>query len=114
MGYREAIEDLLKAKSKIEETTSKLRFLMGIFMESEIFSDKQMISSKIKDGFSREEDGFQNIWNIKIEKKEYSVNLTQDPVFRKYAKRYLPKSLFKIKSEHIEKTVYNNYSIPSS
>mmetsp|Transcript_21320 Transcript_21320/g.20960 ORF Transcript_21320/g.20960 Transcript_21320/m.20960 type:complete len:172 (-) Transcript_21320:121-636(-) len=69
--FRTAIELLLEAKSIIQKANLEIYTFIGFFLKSGIFSDEQLLKSKIKDGFFRKELAFKNIWNIQVSHQRY-------------------------------------------
>ncbi len=63
------------------------------FLTSGFVTQEQTLSSRLKEGLIKKEDGFNSIWKLKIEPRTYQVDMTKDEVIGKMAKRYVDKSV---------------------
>lgn len=103
--YKKALELILKAKLMIEKATSDLYNFGCIMIKSGIIGDEQYLNSAAKDKYLREEDGFTNIWDIKVTPTPYTTNISKDKYVGKYAKQYMKKK------DHVNKLTYNTFAI---
>lgn len=107
-AFQKGIDLLLKAKGIIQKANLEIYSFIGFFLKSGIFSDEQIVKSDIKHGFLKSEQAFKNIWNIQVTENRYCVDMGDDPIYGKYARKYLKKA------ERIVYFQYNDFSFPES
>ena len=71
MKFEEAIRHLLKAKMILQQANIEIYSCIGFFLKSGVFSEYQLLHSRIKDGFFKKEEAFKNIWKINVESERY-------------------------------------------
>ncbi|CAI2373076.1 unnamed protein product [Moneuplotes crassus] len=104
--FKEAIKKLLEAKLIIQKANLEIHTFIGFFLNCGILSDEQILQSNIKYGFFKREQAFKNIWNVQVRLNRYCIDMAEDPLYGKYARKYLKKD------KRILYFQYNDYSLP--
>ncbi|CAI2372699.1 unnamed protein product [Moneuplotes crassus] len=84
---QEAIDNLLKAKSIIEEANGELYLMKEVVLKSKILTDEQIINSNIKENVFRNDNSFENVWNLKIIPQKVKFKLSRDDIIGKLVKQ---------------------------
>ncbi|CAI2373081.1 unnamed protein product [Moneuplotes crassus] len=106
--YKKAIQLLLEAKQIIEETNVDHNSFTKFLIESQIFEERQMMNSMLKNSIFTKDNAFKDIWQIKISNKTYTFNILDDPTMGEIATKILktPAKLHEVSFE------YNHFSLP--
>ena len=90
--FDDALGHLIKSKEIIAEANAELHAFRTLFIKSEIISDKQVFSSNLNFEYKGAADlKLKSIWDIEVIPKMININLEEDFLYGKYAKRLLDK-----------------------
>ncbi|CAI2376069.1 unnamed protein product [Moneuplotes crassus] len=90
--FDDALSHLIKSKEMIAEANAELHAFRTLFIKSEIISDKQVFSSNLNFEYKGAADlKLKSIWDIEVIPKVININLEEDFLYGKYAKRLLEK-----------------------
>jgi len=106
LKFREGIELLLKAKNFLQSTNLELFELVNLIIKGEVFSDQQLIKSKMKSDFLKNIDTINEIWKINISSTELSMDMAKDSILGASATKLLKRK------DQIQKTTFNFYKMP--
>ncbi|CAI2372171.1 unnamed protein product [Moneuplotes crassus] len=87
----QAIKKVLDAKSLIQESYVENHLLIGLLAKSGIFTDDQIINSKMKETILRKDRNYQDIWRVKSVPYTVRYKLSRDKTIGRAVRKYLPK-----------------------